>query len=172
MKTKVFLIIAVTIVIGVCPAQADTVWLSGHHEIIDGDIYTEIWMYNDATADMFRGDVFKLETFDVTGFDMLDGVMDLLYAHHSSIIDIHGGSLGGLGATENAIINLYAYDVIHHPTGGHFDRGWVEGKYVESDVYFSFDLDDVGSFSHINVVPEPATLLLFALGGLMLRKHK
>ena len=25
---------------------ADTVWDSGHHEILDGETYQEIWMYN------------------------------------------------------------------------------------------------------------------------------
>ena len=172
MKTKVFLTIVLTILIGACPAQADTVWLSGHHEIIDGDVYTEIWMYNDATADMFGGDVYKLETFDITGFDIFTGVMDILDVHDNSTINIHGGSLGTLGAADDSSVNLYAYDVTYHPTGGHYDRGWVEGRYLNNDLYFNFDLVHMGSFSHINVVPEPATLLLFALGGLMLRKHK
>jgi len=36
--------------------QADTVWESGHHEIFDGNIYSEIWMYNDCTLDIFGGD--------------------------------------------------------------------------------------------------------------------
>ena len=171
MKTKIITILAATLLAGISQAQADTVWLSGYHEIIDGDIYTEIWMYNDATADMFGGDVFKLETFNVTGFDMFTGVMDILDVHDNSTINIHGGSLGTLGAADDSSVNLYAYDVTYHPTGGYYDRGWVEGKYLADDLSFTFDLIHMDSLSHINVVPEPATLLLVCLGCMLVRRR-
>ena len=154
-----------------CPVRADTVWESGHHEIFEDDIYNEIWMYDDATADMFGGDVFKLEAFDTTAFDMLGGEMDLLYIHDSSNINIHGGILGALGATGNSLVDLYAYDVIYHSMGGHFDRGWVEGKYLVNDLFFTFDLNHVDTFSHVNIVPEPATLLLMSFGTLILTRR-
>jgi len=151
---KIILTILVVLA-GAYPAQADTVWLSGHHEIVDGDVYGEIYMYNDATATMFGGDVYKLETYDYSTFDVIDGIMGLLYVHENSTVNIHGCDLYALGATGVALVNLYAYDVIYHPTGGHFDRGWIEGKYVVDDIPFSFDLNHLDTFSHINVIPEP-----------------
>jgi len=171
MKTKIVILIALIGFLEAYPIQADTVWIGGHHDILETDVYGEIYMYNEATATMIGGEVYKLETYDVTAFDMLGGEMELLYVHDDTTINIYGGTVGGLGATENAFVDLYAYDVIHHPTDGHFDRGWIEGKYLLNDSSFTFDLDDLGTYSHINVVPEPATLFLLVLGTLISRKY-
>ena len=165
------LIMLVTMLVGANQVQADTEWLSGHHEINGGDTYSEIWMYNDATADMFGGEVYKLETYNTTDFDMLGGQMDLLYVHDNSTASIYAGSLQGLGIEESGSVDLYAYDVTYDPTGGHFDRGLLEGRYIANDLYFSFDLNHTGTFDHINIVPEPTTFLLVGLGGLFLRKR-
>ncbi|MHC4546432.1 MAG: PEP-CTERM sorting domain-containing protein [Planctomycetota bacterium] len=144
-------------------------WLSGYHEIIDGDIYTEIWMYNNATADMFGGDVFQLGALDFSIFDMYGGTMDRLLVRNSSLINIHGGDLDHLVIyDENGLVNLYAYDVAYHPTGG--GEGWMDGKYLINDQYFTFDVHEA-DISHINIVPEPTTLLFLALGILGIRRR-
>jgi len=129
-------------------------------------------MYNGATATMLGGDVYKLESFDVSAFDMFGGAMDVLDVHGNSAIDIYGGSLDTLGAADAAVVNLYAYEVIYYPTGGYYGRGWVEGAYVETDLYFSFDLIHTDTFSHVNVVPEPSTIVLIGIGALILRRRK
>jgi len=183
-------ILAISILLFVfCSARADTIWTEGHHEIVDDDVYNEIWMSNGATATMFGGDVFKLETSNTSSFDMRGGEMNLLYTNDDSLIDIYGGntnvigafddsiisiyggSLTGLGAVNNSLINIYAYDLVHHPTGGSNYNGWVEGKYFANDLYFSFSLIQEDSFSHINVVPEPCSVLLLGVGSLILRKR-
>ncbi|MHC4633444.1 MAG: PEP-CTERM sorting domain-containing protein [Planctomycetota bacterium] len=171
-SAKIFLMFALFIFLIFLPLKADTVWLSGHHEILDGDAYTEIWMYNDATADMFGGDVYKLEMFDTSSFDMLGGVMDIIIMRNNSVSYIRGGNLGALGAIDNSVVNLYAYDVIHHLTGGHYDRGWVEGKYYLDGASFDFDLGAQNTYQHINIVPEPSTLAFLALGFLAIRRLK
>ena len=170
-SAKVLSIATLFILLIIQPLKADTIWTEGYHEINDGDIYAEIYMYNDSTADMFGGDVYKLESLDIGVFNMYDGEMDLLFVYDSSTANILGGNLGALRATEDALVNLYAYDVTYHPTGGHYDRGWIEGLYIDSDLYFNFDFVLLESFSHINIIPEPSTFFLFFLGALMLRKR-
>jgi len=113
-----------------------------------------------------------LETFDLTSFDMLGGQMDLLYVHDNSTASIYAGSLQGLGVEESGSVDLYAYDITYDPTGGHFDRGLLEGRYLANDLYFSFDLDHTGTIDRINIVPEPMTLSFLGVGWLFLRKRK
>jgi hypothetical protein len=150
--------------------KADTVWTSGHHEIFPGDFYGEIWMESDATATMIGGEVYKLEAFDQSMFDLLGGQIELLIGHEYSRISIYGGSVGALGVVDNGSVDLYAYDVIYYPSGGHFDNGWVEGRYLVNDLPFSFDLGAAETLSHINVVPEPGSLALLAVGVLFAKR--
>jgi len=172
MKTKLFTILAALMFFGVCTVKADTVWTSGHHEIYDGDVYGEIWMYNDCTLDIFGGDIGRLATFDMTLTNWHGGSMIELWMNDNSIANIYGGLLNRFDPGENAALNLFAYDVQYHPTGGYWNGGWIEGKYCSDDTYFDFDIPGQYAISHINIVPEPTTLMLFGLGGLFLRKKR
>ena len=78
----------------------------------------------------------------------------------------------GEEAGNESLAYLYAYDVTYHPTGGLAGEGWIEGIYISSDTPFSFSFYTTASYSHINIVPEPSTLLLFGLGFVALRRKK
>ena len=148
MKTRMFLTIMVLLVPGLRMCRAYTLWDTGYHEIVDGDVYLEIFMRNDARATMFGGDVFKVETRHTSSFEMRGGEMDLLYLHDDSAISLYGGSLTDLAATDDSSVSIYAYDVVHHATGGGYDDGWLEGKYIGDDSYFSFTLVFANTISH------------------------
>ena len=100
-----------------------------------------------------------------------------IIAHHASgLINIYGGAgTGGfinqldIGGTSYA--NIYGFDLIKISTGGYYGCGTVSGRWKSGQSfvfnnYYSCDL------SRINLIeiPEPATLLLLGLGGLVMRK--
>ncbi|MDH4240782.1 MAG: PEP-CTERM sorting domain-containing protein [Phycisphaerae bacterium] len=151
--------------------QAGTVWESGHHEIFDVEVYGELDIYNDVTLDIFGGDILRLAAFDTTITDWHDGTMDVLWVNDNSIVNIYGGSLEEMAAIENGQINLYAYDIVHTTTGGHYGIGQVMGYYYSDNSYFCFDLGNLETYSRINIIPEPSTLILISLGLLFLRKR-
>jgi len=107
---------------------------------------------------------------------------DNLHAQNSAIITVSGGSIGErIIATGGGKITFKGRDfaINGQPVNfGTFDTGnydWVEGwltGILENgsilDNEFRIELDN----SSITLVPEPSTLLLLGLGGLMLRKNK
>jgi hypothetical protein len=155
----------------VCPVRADDVWDFGHHDILDGDTYGEIEMSNDATADMWGGDVFELRALDNSRFNMYGGTMDILMVRNNSIANIYSGAISFLDihSDNDILVNLYAYNVIYHPTEG--NNGWMEGNYVRNNQHFAFNIG-APDISHINIVPEPTTILLLSLGSILLRNKR
>jgi len=161
-------ILAVLLLFTVNPVKATT-WTEGHHEINPGDDYGEVNIYNNVTLDIFGGEISALWTFDNTLTNWYDGDIMYLQIHDDSIVNIYGGNLWTFAGTENSLVNLYAYDVIITHTGGFWNDGEVFGKFCADDSSFSFDLWGDSSYTHINIVPEPTSLLLLSLGGLLLR---
>jgi hypothetical protein len=176
MKKYVLKIVFVILFL-VCRLQADTTWTTGYHEINDGDIYGEIWMYNDCTLNIFGGTISRVAAYDTTFTNWYGGQMYELWAKENSIVNIYGGQLsspngnpGFAWFADQSIVNLYAYNVTYTSTGGVYGGGLVTGRYYFDNSSFIFDLYASETYSHVNIVPEPATFLLLALSGMFLRK--
>jgi len=159
-------------------------------QINDGDTWGNVSIYgNETVVDMFGGWIASATTYDESTFNISAGSIDgYLTCTDSSLVNIYGGwfdfvvvedssilhiidGIGGLGdlSATGGFIYLHAYDVTYNPTGGYYGEGHLEGKYWNSDNPFDYDLH-AGTYSHIIIVPEPTTLLLLGLGGLLLRK--
>ncbi len=148
-----------------------TSWYSGHYELVDGNSYGEVRIYNDVTIDIYGGDISYVYAYDDTLTNWYDGEMYYFATSNNSIANIYGGTVNiGLAAVDSSIINLYAHDIVITHTGGNWDDGQVFGKYNLTDESFIFDLWGSDTYTHINTIPEPATLLLLAFGTLIIRK--
>jgi hypothetical protein len=113
-------------------------------------------------------------TIGAIGFgtlNMIGGTADNVGANESGTLNLYGGIIeDSLGASRSAVINIYGYGFNYDPTAGSFDGGQLTGFWLDGTP-FTTDLYGTETYSHINFIPEPMTFLLFAIGGLLLRKR-
>lgn len=170
---KIILVILV-ILGGVCQAKGALWYSSGYNTFTDGDPQgEEIFVENDAVLDFLSGTALGLRVIDTATANIYGGTITYdLYTSINSVTNIYLVDLEILSSAHNSIVNLYAYDVDFYSTGGINNDGYVTGTFYQDNVSFEIDFVNPGTVSHVNVVPEPATLLLLGLGGLFLRKRK
>ena len=174
-KAEIITILAATLLAGLCPVKADLVFDSGYNIFDDSyPYYNEVWVINDAHLDVVGGAMSKLELMNYATANIYDGDIKRLYIQGNSIVNIHaaGDTLEMFAAGNDSIANLYAYEVTFHSNGGIKNDGWIEGKYISNDLSFSFSFYNDVSYQHLNIVPEPATVLLIALGSLLLTRRR
>jgi hypothetical protein len=188
MKAKWLGVAWVVVLLAVCQAWADIVFDSGYNIYDDSNGYNyEVWVTNDAHLDVLGGSMWKLELTNLATSNIYSGDIELLTLNHNTfvniyssdvnflaiqdytVVNIHGGTLNYFAAVESSLAYLYAYDVNYHSSGGLGGEGWIEGKYISNDTPFSFSFYNDVSYSHINIVPEPTTLLLMGLGAIIVR---
>jgi hypothetical protein len=113
--------------------------------------------------------------------NMFGGNVDLIEAWNYSTVNLYGGIISEYleaYGTEDLVISIFGYGFNYDPLAGDYRGGQVTGFWLD-DTPFSIDLyyDDtpggpvIDTWSHIVLIPEPATILLLGLGGLFLRKR-
>jgi len=114
-------------------------------------------------------------TFGVEDWAILTitgGVLDYLGAMEQGTLNIRGGVVSdSLGAWDSANVNIYGYGFTYDPSGGSADGGQLRGFYLNGSS-FILDLYGAQTYTHINLVPEPATLLLLGFGIFVLRQKR
>ena len=138
--------------------------------------YSQINIYDGIIGDGSEGD--GLYAYDNSNVTISGGLIDgVLYAYDSSTIAFSGGSITGdiiAGSDSNqhdSVITIYGSDFNYGfgellDSSGTLTGTLTNGDPINNDFYIYSD-------SSIMLVPEPATLLLLGLGGLvLLRKHR
>jgi len=83
---------------------------------------------------------------------------------------MYGGLVtDSLNAWDSATVNIFGYDLVKTSSGGAYGYGQVYGYWFD-DTPFTINLSTAETYSHITLIPEPTSLLLLALGGLLLKR--
>ena len=155
---------------------------------INGGSIGELWANDNSTVTFNGGstgdDLWASgnSTVEVTG-----GLIgDALSSHDSSMIKLSGGSIGGgLSASGNSIIYLYGSgfsvagqtlkygdSLRDYGTVGSYITGTITGILQDDSVLNNTFSIPTATNADIIVVPEPVSILLFGLGGFLIRRKK
>ena len=188
-RKQILAILAAVMLFGVCPVRAADKDFTSSGEINVGDNWDIVSVYNDPTiVDMFGGTIQWFHTYDssttnIYGGDVLWGI----YTNNSSTVNIYGGNIdlevlglggsstlnvygGGLdvgnspGFSELSTVNIYGY-------GFDYDGAGVLTGFLSDDSSFIFRELGPSNYAHLNLIPEPATVLLLGVGTILLRKR-
>jgi len=110
---------------------------------------------------------------DYTGtLNMSGGVTQGANFRGEATANLYGGTISEfLMATEESTVNIFGYDLVLTSSGGSYGYGQVTGFWLD-DMPFTINLNGADTYTHINLIPEPASLLLLSLGALVLARKR
>jgi len=171
MKTKIILTILVVLA-GAYPVRADLVFDSGYNIFDDSyPYYDEVAVINDAHLDVIGGEIGQLQFIYSSTGNIYAVSMGKLVTSDNAFVNIYGGSFDFFSFHAMSYVDLYAYDVTIHPDGGTNNLPWIAGKYYLDNSAFAVTFYDADDISHLSIVPEANSIMLFAFGVLFLTKR-
>ncbi|HIJ52887.1 MAG TPA: PEP-CTERM sorting domain-containing protein [Planctomycetes bacterium] len=113
---------------------------------------------------------------DFGTLNMNGGSIGQIGIRDSGTVNLYGGIISERllvldSALESAVINVFGYNLDKTSSGGHYGYGQVYGFWQDGTA-FTIELDMSKTYSHVNLIPEPSSILLFVLGAVLLRKRK
>jgi len=153
--------------------------------IYGGSIDTVV-TFDSSKGDIYDGTIGVLVAFQYSQVNMSAGSVDgLLISYGSSQVNITGGLIGDdVELYDQSLIRIFGYDFavdgqavgygeLTSIYGGdisieplrHLTGTLLSGEFIDNDFYISNN-------ARIILIPEPTTILLLGIGGLLLRKRK
>jgi len=171
MKTAIIAII-MFLSVGLCNVQASSPpWGGdGHYTFGDEDpFFPQGSIFDFATVEITGGSFGELGCYQESTVNMIDGIATIGFAaRDNSTINLYGGSIYAIDILDSPNVNLFVDSYIFNPDSF---LGWdqVAGTWLNDNGNFDILIRE-GQFQYINIVPEPCTVAVLALGGLLLRK--
>lgn len=147
-------------------------WVGGDKVLfVQGEQHDRVYAYG-VNIYMNCGETGRINTLMMGGGQLSQyyGSIGFLALYEDAVANEYWGEVGILCAYDSSIFNLRVDDpasVVWHSTGGAYDCGYLE--YTIENIARKIELGE-NSAAHINIVPEPATIFLFGLGGLLIRR--
>lgn len=220
MRVKIGAIIAVWLLSWGNQAFGTTIAFYEDGVIEDGDVFSWVSVYNDATVNMSGGVVTsQLSAYDFSLVNISGGILEATISTDASTVNLsgnmqanqlgvsgsgtanmYGGTVGFIEAwnhstvnlyggtisdyvlaygDESLVVNIYGYDFNYDALGGSYGGGQLTGFWLDDspftiDLWYSSNPGEatIDTYSHIVLVPEPATVLFLGAGMLMLRRRR
>lgn len=102
--------------------------------------------------------------------NVMGGTMEAI-AGWGGVINLHGGTVTDNIHAVDGWVNVFGYDLEKSSTGGKYGFGYVGGFWNDGTA-LTIDLGGSRTYSYINLVPEPATFILFAIGSLLINRKQ
>ncbi len=170
----------------------DTVWLNNNANLyVLGGQTSTIYTNHNSTLSLTDGIVYNIEMRGSSSCSFYDGFTNRVYCYESSTLNVYdwsnsqpfggsfhivafgnsivslfqGNSLGQVNAYDNSQLNIFGKNLI-------FSNGYIRGTWANGT---DFSLYMRGQFDFpqqliLHEIPEPMTLALLALGGLLIRR--
>ena len=140
---------------------------------ISGGDVRSVFTWDNATTNLYDGgSIFSLGAGVSGTINMMGGTTEYLRAGDYGIINLYGGVVSEyLNAWDSSTVNIYGYSFDYIPTGGSWNGGQLTGFYLD-DAPLTIDLYDMQTYSHVNLIPEPTSLVLLAIGCLLMKRKK
>ena len=115
--------------------------------------------------------VYSISALRTSIFNMYGGTTTYLGAVDSSVLNLHGGAIiNYLNVIDSSMVNVFGYNLVKTSTGGTYGYGQVTG-FWQNDLPFTINLAGSGTYSRVNLIPEPSTIFLLSLGIFCIRKR-
>ena len=139
---------------------------------ISGGFVYGIHSYNNSIVNFsYDAIAVNLATGDFGTINMYGGSANGISAYGSGTVNLYGGIVSDCISAPDGTINVFGYDLFKTEIGGNYGYGFLNG-YWDNGASFYIDLLSPETHSNINLIPEPASLLLLALGCLFLKRKK
>lgn len=135
-----------------------------------GEAYS-LWAYDAATVTLAGSGIVRSLSAggDFGTANVYGGSVDYICPVEHGTVNLYGGLVtDSLSAIDLSIVNVFGHDLVLSSSGGRYTDGQISGFWLD-DTPFTIDLNGSGTYSHINLIPEPTSLALLTLGGLVLR---
>ncbi|MFA5553340.1 MAG: PEP-CTERM sorting domain-containing protein [Phycisphaerae bacterium] len=183
METKriifLFTILMTALVISPAKAVFEVDLTEGHYFIPDPINYPA-WGHIDVlnlrdtvtVTSLNSSSVDRLNMYNSSFLVVYDGTIDELYLYDNAKAELHGGLYAKLyiDSESTAQVTIYARDVRFSPDtpppAGY--SGSLRGYWLDNNEPFHIGLYGPDTYSHITIVPEPASAFLVSFGALLL----
>ena len=147
----------------------DFSWSEGHYDLpLPGYPGINVLDINNyVTVTMYGGGVNQFYMYDNSELTKYDGSIAHLYLYDNTSASFHGGSAPMtiyVDPANTGWVKFYADNVDYGQSG-------IVGNWLSNGQYFQIQFTG-DTYSHVQIVPEPTTLALLALGSLAVLRRR